>query len=124
MNGHSPAALFGKAVSLVLQVHVALREVASHEIKVARVDGDQLGVHHVLHLHKHNLQQTLENHTQQPTKTNMEQAEEKQIKDNKPHKESTKHTEKKTITLNTAQKQSMEQAKEKHSKDHTYDNSE
>ena len=50
--GHAATALLGQPVPLVLQVHVALGEVAPREVKVARVDRDQLGVQHVLHLRK------------------------------------------------------------------------
>lgn len=50
VDGHTPAALFGLAVSLVFGVHVLLGEIAAHKVKMCRVEGDELRVKQVLHL--------------------------------------------------------------------------
>lgn len=50
VDGHAPAALLRLPVPLVFGVHVLLREVTAREVKVRRVQGDEFGEQHVLHL--------------------------------------------------------------------------
>ena len=50
VNGHSPTALFRLAVALVPRIHVLLRKVTAHKVKVGRINGYQLWIEQILHL--------------------------------------------------------------------------